>query len=206
MRRFLPGYSNLSVRTGEKPKLWIDRSGTTLAVRHLSDGERGTLALVLDLTRRLAQANPDLSEPAAAAEAIVLIDEIDLHLHPTWQRQIVQTLGEAFPKCQFIATTHSPQVIGEVDHGCIQIMAEGGVYAPRHSYGVDSSGILEDIMDARSRTKNVQDLLAELSRASSAESLERARNILEELVGQLGEDDPEVTRARTLFEFLEGDE
>ena len=78
----------------------------------------------------------------------MLIDEIDLHLHPKWQRQIVDKLTKTFPRCQFIATTHSPQVIGEVGHNRIQIIANGEVYSPTHSFGVDSSRVLEEIMDA----------------------------------------------------------
>ena len=114
VRRFLPSYQNLRQEGDGRPQLLIDRNSTTIPVRHLSDGERGSLALVLDLTRRLAQANPGMDDPASEAEAVVLIDEIDLHLHPKWQRQIVRNLTVAFPRCQFIATTHSPQVIGEV--------------------------------------------------------------------------------------------
>ncbi len=203
--RFLPGYSNLRVDGEERPRLLIERGTTTLEVRQLSDGERGTLAMVLDLTRRLAQANPKMDDPAAEAEAVVLIDEIDLHLHPKWQRQIVQNLTAAFPKCQFIATTHSPQVIGEVEHGRIQIIADGQVYSPTHSFGVDSSRVLEEIMEAGPRTKEVQDLLSRLSRAIRGEQYEDARRLLRELAAQVGEGDPEVTRARTLLEFMEGE-
>jgi len=203
--RFLPGYTNLRVDGEDRPKLLIDRGGTTLKVWQLSDGERGTLAMVLDLTRRLAQANPQLKDPAAQAEAVVLIDEIDLHLHPKWQRQIVQNLTAAFPKCQFIATTHSPQVIGEVEHDRIQIIADGQVYSPTHSFGVDSSRVLEEIMEARPRTKEVQDLLSDLSRAIGDQEYENARTLLSKLATQVGEDDPEVTRARTLLEFMESE-
>jgi len=127
VERFLPGYGNLR-GSGGVPKLLIDRAGTTLEVRQLSEGERGALALVLDLTRRLAQANPGFADPAAEAEAVVLIDEIDLHLHPTWQRQIARNLVETFPQCQFIATTHSPQVVGEAERDRIQIIADGKAY------------------------------------------------------------------------------
>ena len=105
------------------------------------------LALVLDLARRLSQANPSLDDPLSEGHAVVLIDEIDLHLHSKWQRQIVHNLAAAFPGCQFIATTHSPQVIGEVEHNRIQIIANGEVYSPTHSFGVDSSRVLEEIMD-----------------------------------------------------------
>lgn len=204
--RFLPGYAHLRVDDSERPKLLIDRANTTVAVRQLSDGERGTLALVLDLTRRLAQANPEMTDPAADAEAVVLIDEIDLHLHPKWQRQIVRNLTTAFPRCQFIATTHSPQVIGEVEHDRIQIIADGQVYSPTHSYGVDSSRVLEEVMGSDPRTKAVGDLLAKISGAIGQQQFPQARDLLTEAVAQLGETDPEVTRIRTLLDFVEGNE
>ena len=164
------------------------------------------MALALDLTRRLALANPRLEDPVSEAEAVVLIDELDLHLHPKWQRQIVHSLAAAFPKCQFIATTHSPQVIGEVPHDRIQIIADGEVYSPSHSFGVDSSRVLEEVMEADPRTKEVHELLGEISRLIGRERFERGRELLDDLVGILGESDPEVTRVRTLLDFLEGEE
>ena len=84
VKSFLPGYSNLRlVQRGSPAALYRSTDATTIPCPEaLVDGERGTLALVLDLTRRLAQANPELAEPTSKAEAVVLIDEIDLHLHP----------------------------------------------------------------------------------------------------------------------------
>ena len=203
---FLDGYGSLRVDSNSRPRLFIDRQGARLPVRKLSDGERGLLALVLDLTRRLVQANPELNDPLSQAEAVVLIDEIDLHLHPTWQRNIVGKLTEMFPRCQFIATTHSPQVIGEVPHDHIHIMAEGEVYSPPYSLGVDSSRVLDEIMDAASRTSSVAKLLQEISEAVDAHRYESARDALALLVERLGEDDPEVTRTRTLLDFIEGED
>lgn len=204
--RFLPGYSNLRTDDYPKPRLMIDRGNTKLLVRQLSDGERGMLALVLDLTRRLAQANPEMKDPAAEAEAVVLIDEIDLHLHPKWQRQIVCNLTKVFPRCQFIATTHSPQVIGEVEHDRIQIIADGRVHSPTHSFGVDSSRVLEEIMAADPRAQEIKDLLSRVSEKIGRQKFDDARNTLEKLVVRLGENDPEVTRIRTLLDFMEGNE
>lgn len=205
VRRFLPGYQNLRVDGDKQPTLLIDHGSTTLLVRQLSDGERGTLAMVLDLTRRLAQANPDIEDPAANVEAIVMIDEIDLHLHPQWQRKIVQNLTNAFPKCQFIATTHSPQVIGEVEHERIQIISNGQVYSPTHSFGVDSSRVLEEIMESGPRTELIQDLLAQISDTVAAKNYVHAQELLATLTEHVGEDDAEVTRVRTLIEFMEDD-
>lgn len=203
--RFLPGYSNLRLDRSKRPNLLINHGRTTLEVRQLSDGERGILAMVLDLTRRLSQANPRMDLPAAKAEAVVLIDEIDLHLHPKWQRQIVHNLTAAFPHCQFIATTHSPQVIGEVEQDRIQIIAKGQVYSPTHSFGVDSSRVLEEIMEADPRAQEVKALLSQLSQEVGKQRFESARGLLVKLVDRLGENDPEVTRARTLLDFMEGE-
>ena len=204
--RFLPEFKNLRVGNNGTQQLLIDRGSSTMSVRQMSDGERGTLALVLDLTRRLFQANPEMSDPVAEAEAVVLIDEIDLHLHPTWQRQIVCKLRQTFPGCQFIATTHSPQVIGEVEHNRIHIMTGGEVYLPTHSFGVDSSRVLEEIMDADPRTTEVKKLLTKLSQKVGKQRYEKARELLDQLVDCLGENDPEVTRIRTLLDFMEGEE
>jgi predicted ATP-binding protein involved in virulence len=206
VQRFLPGYSDLRVSDDTPPRLFIKRRGVDIPVRQLSDGERGSLALVLDLTRRLAQANPELGDPAAEGPGVVLIDEIDLHLHPRWQREIVGSLPAAFPGLQFIVTTHSPQVIGEVAPDRIQIMDLGSVFSPTHSLGVDSSRVLEEIMDAPPRSLEVQRLLDALSEHIAARNLTGARSVIGELRGKLGENDAEVLRARTLLDFLEGDE
>ena len=137
---------------------------------------------------------------------MVLIDEIDLHLHPTWQRQIVHKLQTTFPRCQFIATTHSPQVIGEVECDRIHIIADGEVYSPFYSFGVDSSRVLEEIMDATPRTEHVAALLSRVSEEFGKHQYENARGSLAQLIERLGEDDPEVVRIRTLLDFMEGEE
>jgi predicted ATP-binding protein involved in virulence len=203
VNRFLPNYSDLRVnKESKKPILLIDCKNKTLDVRQLSDGERGVLALIFDLTKRLSQANPMMSDPAAEAEAVVLIDEIDLHLHPLWQRQIVKHLTEVFPKCQFIATTHSPQIIGEVKNDRIHIMSHGQIYSPTHSYGVDSSRVLEEIMDSNSRNKDIQKLLDEISDKISIKEYDEAKALLDRLTSLIGENDPEVTRIKTLLSFM----
>ena len=203
--RFLPTYENLRPTDEESSRLLIDQDGIELDVGQLSDGERGMLALVLDLARRLSQANPSLDDPLSEGHAVVLIDELDLHLHPKWQRQIVHNLTKTFPRCQFIATTHSPQIIGEVPHERIQIISDDEVYSPTHSFGVDSSRVLEEIMDADPRATEVKELLSKVSQAIGKEQLDRAQRLIDQLVVRLGDEDPEVTRLRTLLDFMEGE-
>lgn len=152
--RFLPGYEHLRVAGDGRRRLVIDRGSATLSVSQLSDGERGLLALVLELTRRLLQANPELSDPTAEAEAVVLIDEIDLHLHPEWQRQVVSKLTATFPRCQFVATTHSPQVVASVEPDRISLLSPDGLKRPHRSLGTDSNWILRHLMEADDRPED----------------------------------------------------
>ena len=202
----LPGYSNLRAKGAERAELLIDRDGTPLNVSQLSDGERSIFAMVFDLTRRLVQANPLMISPTTEAEAVVLIDELELHLHPEWQRHIVAKLAKAFPRCQFIATTHSPQIVGELDPDCIHIISDGDVYSPRHSYGIDSNRVLQEIMDTDSRTADMEDKLTRVSRQIDEDRFKDARNSLQSIAEALGEDDPDVVRLNTLISFMEVDE
>jgi predicted ATP-binding protein involved in virulence len=151
VRRFLPHYANLRCDPGDEGGLVIDHTGMTLNVVQLSDGERGVLALVLDLARRLSQANPRLADPLHDGGATVLIDELDLHLHPTWQRSIIGNLTEVFPRCQFIATTHSPQVVAAVEPEQILLMTGTEVVHPDRSFGMDSNWILRYLMETDER-------------------------------------------------------
>jgi predicted ATP-binding protein involved in virulence len=149
--RFLPDCKNLRTVTGRKPTLLVDKQRLTLDVRQLSEGERGLLALVLDLARRLSQANPGLRDPVKQGQAIVLIDELDLHLHPKWQRTIVDRLTKTFPGCQFIATTHSPQIVAAVEPEQVLLLMDREVIRPDRTLGMDSNWILRHLMEADDR-------------------------------------------------------
>lgn len=112
---FLGGFENLRVE--EDPlRLLVDKEGTSLDLTQLSDGERSFVALVCDLGRRLALANPLLENPLHGA-GVVLIDELELHLHPKWQLDVVENLRSTFPKLQFIVTTHSPFILQTAHEG-----------------------------------------------------------------------------------------
>ncbi|WP_442935840.1 AAA family ATPase [Nostoc sp.] len=108
----IPYFSNLRVRRSPL-RMTVEKQGEEFIINQLSDGEKCLLAMVGDLARRLAIANPSLPDPLQGS-GVVLIDEIELHLHPKWQREIIPALTRTFPNCQFIVTTHSPQVISQV--------------------------------------------------------------------------------------------
>ena len=129
-----------------------------LKVSQLSDGIRNMLALVGDIAYRCYKLNAHLGEAAPRrTHGIVMIDEVDMHLHPGWQQTVLTDLTKAFPKLQFIVTTHSPQVLTSVDASCIRLLRqevdpETGVQqtvaAPvtLQTKGVASSDLLAQIM------------------------------------------------------------
>lgn len=206
----VPEFGNLRIQ--EQPRLGfvVDKRGQPFFLHQLSDGERGLLALVFDLTRRLAIANPDSDNPIAEGVALVLIDEIELHLHPKWQRDVLQRLRGIFKACQFVVTTHSPLVLGEVPARCVRFLefVDGRVTVtvPTEAYGMDANRILQEFMGAPVRNREVDGELKALFELIDLDRFDEARTAIADLECKLGEDEPELTRASSLIRFLEGSE
>ena len=203
VRRFLPYCRNLRATGMDNATLTVEKYGNIFDINQLSHGERGILVLVLDIARRLSLANPTIKDPIRNGEGVVLIDEIDLHLHPKWQRKVAKNLCNTFPKCQFIATTHSPQVLGEVTPDQVQMLKSGRVSRPVRSFGIDSNRLLEDVMETPPRSQFINQKVRKITKLVDDERRDDAFNAIEELEAYLGESDPETTRARTLLGFLE---
>ena len=130
----------------------------TLALDQLSDGERAVLALAADLAWRMAEGNPHLENPLES-EAIVLIDEVELHLHPSWQQRILIDLQRTFPNTQFIVSTHSPQVLTTVEPEHIVELArkDGRIVAGSTAgwtYGAEAGDVLSVVMGVDERPIN----------------------------------------------------
>ncbi|MDR2439425.1 MAG: AAA family ATPase [Planctomycetaceae bacterium] len=125
-----------------------------LSLNQLSDGYKNLLAMILDFARRLSIANPYMPNPLEAS-GILLIDEVELHLHPHWQQTIIPSLRKVFPNTQIIVTTHSPQVLTTVDHRCIRILKDNEVYTVTESTnGAEAKRMLEHILETESRPPN----------------------------------------------------
>jgi len=195
--RFLDTVSSLKAMDNPKPTLFVEKNGKQLDVGQMSDGERGVLALVFDLARRLAAANPKLPNPLDG-EAIVLIDELDLHLHPRWQRDVVKKLTDTFPNCQFIATTHSPQIVGEVPPEKIIILQEGKPpYRPDQSLGMDTNWILEFLMGTKTRNDLIQKKLDLVSDLIEEQKYKKAQSEIDYLRENGLDRDPEILKLQT---------
>ena len=113
LSRFLPEFSDWKIRRTPL-RMEVKKDGEFLSVDQLSDGEKCMIALVGDLARRLVVANPEQEDPLLG-NGIVLVDEIELHLHPEWQKSVLPRLLQTFPNVQFVVTTHSPLVLAQLN-------------------------------------------------------------------------------------------
>jgi predicted ATP-binding protein involved in virulence len=198
---FLPEFKDLRIRRRPELRMTVTKNDAELTINQLSDGEKNLLAMVGDLARRLAIANPEM-EKSEQGSGVVLIDEIELHLHPKWQRMVIPALLRTFPNCQFIITTHSPQVLGEVKDGKIYRLAntESGVTAEIvRTYGRDSNRILEDEMGVPKRSQKIKDDLLNLFRLIDDGNLTQAKELQVSLKEEIGFDEPEFARADVLI-------
>lgn len=120
----------------------------TMPVDMLSDGLRNAIAMVADLAYRAYKLNPHFGVHAAQeTPGVALIDEVDMFLHPSWQQTILGSLREAFPRLQFIVTTHSPQVLSTVRRENIRVLGEGGADEPlAMTYGIASGDVMQSVM------------------------------------------------------------
>ena len=202
---FLPGFQNLRVRRSPL-RMTVQKGAEEMTVNQLSDGEKCLLAMIGDLARRLAIANPSLSNPLHG-KGVVMIDEVDLHLHPSWQRMIVPLLESTFPNCQFVLTTHSAQILSHVrepESIFLLKFTDEGIQArhPESVYGLDSNRILEDLMEVPERPGEIKILIEKLFDTIDRKDLKNARNQLNGLKQSIGTD-PQLTKAEVLIRRTE---
>lgn len=172
----IPEFTNLRIKRSPLDMVVL-KNGQELSFESLSDGEKCFLAMVGDIARRLAIANPNINP--LDGTGLILIDEIELHLHPEWQRRVISSLVKTFPNCQFIFTTHSPQVLGEVQGRVYRLRrTDAGIVAElRQTYGKDSNRILEEDMETVERNRDIQEDILQLFRYIDSGDLESARSL-----------------------------
>jgi predicted ATP-binding protein involved in virulence len=196
----LPGdFSSLRVERTPRPRMSIVKQGTKLFLDQLSDGEKCLLAMSGDLARRMAIANPGLEKPLESP-GVVLIDEVDLHLHPEWQRKVVPALERTFPNCQFIVTTHSPQVLSGARDILVYLLVpeNGSIRSLNYEspFGRDSNWILEEVMGVEDRPPEIKEKVMRYLELIDDYEMEKARELEAELALELGDDYPELVKGR----------
>jgi len=199
---FMPGFSNLRVQRKPRLHMAIDKDGVTLNVSQLSQGEKSMMALVGDIARRLAMMNQSLDNPLEG-DGIVLIDEVDLHLHPKWQRSLIRQLSETFPNCQFVLTTHSPLVISDAKDVLCYVLNDGELHEHNGLYGLDANQVLLEVMDTDIRNSEVQQRLNRLMERLQDGDLDEAKKLFAELSLELSDGHLELAKAALLIRKLE---
>ncbi len=191
----LDDFSDLRIeRAVNKGSRMVAQKGSEiLDIVQLSDGEKCMLGMVGDLARRLAIANPGAENPLEGS-GVVLIDEIELHLHPQWQRRVIPFLTQTFPNCQFIVSTHSAPVISHIDNqnkSTVFLMdrTKNGIEVQNiQAFGQDVNRILRNIFDIPERPVEVQNKIDKCAQLIDAEEYTEADHILKELEQVLGDD------------------
>lgn len=181
----------------------LKKNGQYLNIKQLSDGEKCTIALFGDLARRMALANPKRNNPLEGT-GVVLIDELELHMHTSWQRKVTRVLQETFPNIQFIITTHSPQILGEID-GSINLFhmtqehSEITLKAYESFMGWDSNLILEEVMNTSSVSQEIKNQIAQMYRFIQHKEYEKAEKIADALDSRADGYIDAVAKARVLI-------
>jgi predicted ATP-binding protein involved in virulence len=209
---------------GDRGEIVIAINGQPQPFSNLSAGQKMMVAFIADLAIKIVTQNASflpeeididnevLPQILQHTSGLVMIDEIDVHLHPKWQRQVVDDLKNTFPAIQFVCTTHSPIITSEVEAKCIRFLEyeaeNGGTIStiPSESYGLDANRVLDELMGASERNKEVTQNLHKMFQLIDDEDFDMARQAMIPLITKIGDRDPEITRAQTLIKFLEGKE
>jgi len=188
-----------------------------IEINQLSSGEKALFALVADLGFRLLNAHPiekrdsevkdvvaDDTAHSIRGKGIVLIDEVDLHLHPKWQRKVVGKLMDIFPDVQWVMTTHSPLILGGLPSKYIKIIDQGKIYGTEYTYGREVDDILQIVMevDAGEFTQKIKKIAGFISMGELEEAEKKLLEMKTEIdsAGDNGDEHPDVMRMQTLLD------
>lgn len=174
-----------------------------LPLHMFSDGIRITLTMVADIATRMAKLNPQLLDNVLETPGVILIDEIDMHLHPSWQSRIITSLLETFTNIQIITTTHSPIVISNIESEYLRILKNNEIIHPPAYFNREIEDILNIIMETDYRTEEVRELINQINQNIDNGEFDEAKKLLDNLKDIVGETDSEVISARNSIELEE---
>lgn len=181
-----------------------DANGLSMVLdfAQLSAGQRNLMALTIDFARRLAMTYPGWDNPLEAP-GILLIDEIELNLHPQWQQTVIPHLRRAFSDTQIVVATHSPLVLSTLHSRQIRVLRDQQLFVPSiETYGTDSGRVQRLVMDTEMRPPEnpVTERIDRLYREITDDRFVEAERLLAELQTEIDSDDPTLIEARELIE------
>lgn len=199
----------MSIRPMKKKVFFEYMDGREVEASNLSDGYKRLVNIVIDLSIRCCLLNGKKYEAECCSKTsgVVLIDEVDLHLHPELQSVVIKALRETFPELQFVVSSHAPMVMSSVmtnkENEVLHLQYKDGKYTslPISTYGLDASTILKMYMGQKARVDEVEDKLTQLFDLIDSDHYPEAKDMLDGLMKEFGESLPEIIEARTMLEF-----
>ena len=192
------GFKNLHIRRQGTPTMIVEKDGEELDVNQLSQGEKSLLALVGDIARRLAILNPNLDDPLQG-EGVVMIDEVDLHLHPKWQHDLIDKLVKTFPNVQFILTTHSPHIVSDRQDILVYSLDNGQIETMGNVYGEDANTVLNDIFHVPERTPEIHKAFNDIRRAISHKAFDNAESQINDIAKKVSSSNSELLKVKLML-------
>ena len=206
LERMIKGYSNLRIELAPSRMVMTNSEGIDLEIDQLSGGYKAVLSVIADVAKRLSIANPESSNPLEE-EAVILIDELDLHLHPKWQKEIVADLKRTFPNCQFIISTHSPFIIQSLDADELFDIKSMSYAEEKGNYkGWSIEEIQEHKMGVEPKTAIFNDYLEKFSSAIDNENYDAVKALYEKLKDMVSPDSKESRILKLDMEMAEADD
>jgi len=201
-------FGSMLVKNIGPPDVYIEKGSFSLKLSQLSAGEKMLIYIVADIAKRLTifSDEPDTLK----REYLVLIDEIDLHLHPSWQKSVVKALSATFPNVQFVITTHSPLILNQLKTASILVLEDGKCtplsekYQSFNSYGADLEDILKIVQGTENLLpKDIQQKLDEINAKLNEGAIEDAKDLIEKLKTLTDPNQPELKKAETQIQYKE---
>ena len=195
---------------GEVSRIQFDKQNSELSyvtgneslpIRFLSAGYQSVIWMVLDISYRMAALNPNLRENTSEASGIVLIDELDMHLHPKWQWKVIEALQTTFPNVQFIAATHSPILIASCKNGQLIHVEKDEITYDTSGYGMEVNDVLCSTQHSKDIVDAVKDQLDAVYALIENEEFDKAKLGIAALEQTLGDSHPELNKVKTAYEF-----
>lgn len=200
--KFFTDFEDIRVQRKPRLRMVVKKDNLKFEVSQLSQGEKSLMALIGDIARRLAMLNPSLQNPLEG-RGIVIIDEVDLHLHPQWQRQLIARLTKTFPNCQFILSTHSPLVISDSKDIVVYSLENGKMLKVPSQYGQDANTVLLNSMETAYRNEHITQEINMLLNLIQDNQLDDAREKLAQLREELPNNILELSKAQVLIKKQE---
>lgn len=177
------------------------KEGQVQPVMQLSAGYQSLIWMVFDIAYRMAVLNPAKKDKIAETAGVVLIDEIDMHLHPKWQWNVINALRELFPNVQFIAATHSPILFASAKNVWVIDVDDDEITYSYSHYGIDVNTSLSVYQGTKEVTKEVQEKVEAFYNAMDEERYDVAKVVLEELEINTAPTHPLLVELRTRYDF-----